>query len=459
MNGRNYQKPGLLVLGLSVLAANFFSADKDAEAAARRYAAETISKEARAEGIVEAGGMTWNCKGNYCATTDLAPQGMDIPSCTALAGEVGPLSYYGLRDKSRFLGRKELDRCNGALRSVTSPEPAEGGAGREPADELARRIPRLFDPKAGGMDRKPGKTPSLDSKISTKATTTDLFLSTLGLTDTSLSARRIEDTRVGVLVRVRNLGGVAPEFIIATTGDAATPDRLIRSAPGRVPPGAFVDIPLELYINPAHVEDGIFRALVWLGTVETPLVYADANRDNNLKEISFEVEPRPRARNWSPPPRTIGRRSDDTDDGGGGCDADQIGEACEVRPDECSGSRAGWTAPGTLRCVGGELRCEARAQTDYCTSCGGVCGACANTTCCPGPGCPTASLCAPGATCIDNRSIRERPFCQDLNIDYVARRTGSRVCTHIPNFCWTPEEVGLTHIICREAEGWEKEEG
>ncbi len=425
----------------------------EAHAATRSYAAETVSKKAREEGLIKVGGRTWNCKGNYCEMTDLSPQSMDVSSCAALAGRVGPIGYFGLKDKTRYLNRRQLNDCNGASRFIEAPDASDGATEAEPLDEFNERIPvpiRSRSPQAGGGQNDP---PPLDAQISTKATSYDLAVVDVMLTDKAAMFPHVEGARVHARVTVQNTYGLAPSFLVSTTGDSSTSDRLIKSAETRLGAGRNVVLPLELYINPAHVEDGVFHALVWLGTPETPLVYADADRDNNIREIKFPIKARPRQPDRRPPPRTTGTGSRGSSDGeGDGCVEERIGQTCRVRPDECSGRGKDWTVEGTYRCVGGEMRCEARAQEDYCTSCGGVCGACANSSC------SATNLCAPGATCVDNPAMASRPFCQDLNVDYVARRIGRPVCTRIVGFCWTPNETGRPHIICREAEGWDSED-
>lgn len=429
----------------------------DANAETGRYFAETHAKEAHEQGTVKAGGQTWSCKGNYCETMDMNPQGMAISSCAALAAKVGPLKYFGRKDKISSLDVAGLKTCNGDARRVSVPEPAKGGSEAEPLDEADAHVPESLRERDPPKGSNPQGQPPFEADVSTKATSFDLAIVDIRLTAKAAMFHKVEDTRVAAMVAVKSRHGLAPSFIVATTGDSTTPDRLIKSAVMRLGAGQSVDVLLELYINPAHTEDGVFRVFAWLGTEDTPLVYADANRANNIREIKFNVQPRPRTLDYRPPPRTIGTGSTGSDDDeGDGCDEDQVGQTCRVHPEDCSGRGKDWTIEGTYACVSGELRCDVQAQEDYCTSCGGVCGACANTTCCPGPDCSRQSLCAPGATCVDNRSIREQPFCQDLNVDFVARRTGTRVCTHIPSFCWTPDEVGMTHIICREAEGWEE---
>lgn len=138
----------------------------------------------------------------------------------------------------------------------------------------------------------PVKTlPPLDEGITKEAVSYDLAVVNVRLPGGSADRPKYEDSRTWALVTVQNLVGVTPCFLIATTGDSTTPDRLIKSELMRLGRGESREMPLQLYTNPAHVEGGVFSAFVWLGTLDTPLVYADTNRDNNIREIHFPVEP------------------------------------------------------------------------------------------------------------------------------------------------------------------------
>jgi len=238
---------------------------------------------------------------------------------------------------------------------------------------------------------------------------------------------------------VRNRHGMAVPVIVVTTSDRPV---LAKSTARQIPAGTVIDVHLEMYINPQHVQDGTFKAYVWLGTSSESYVYRDANRANNVHEIVWSVAPRPRSDRPSLTPPLV-RGSGSGAASGSSCDAASIDTPCQVQPTECSGRDADWRVTGTYQCIRGELQCVARAAEDFCVTCGGACGACANMSC------SATNQCAPGSICIDDPALA-RPTCRSLNDDYVARTTGRRVCTHIPGFCWTPAEVGLPEIICRE---------
>jgi hypothetical protein len=246
----------------------------------------------------------------------------------------------------------------------------------------------------------------------------------------------MEGERVPVLVTVHSQGGLTGAVVISTTGDTTLRRVLNRSTLRTVPPGATIQVPLDLYINPQQIRGGTFRAYVWLGTPSEPLVYRDVNRDNNYLEVSMPARTRQRH-----PVFGSGVRIDSSES----CDESRVGTSCQVQPAMCSGRGPDWTVSGTLQCVRGVLECVARPGIDYCDHCGGDCGGCVTESC------SETSQCAPGSLCIDSPAIYPRPTCRDLNDDYVSRQTGIPVCTAVPDFCWTPDEAGMPEIICRES--------
>ena len=401
------------------------------------YIATTKTKRANRQGAVKAGSLTWKCQGNQCRIRGPWP----IPSvsaCRALAKQVGFIQRYG--HAGRYLSKAELNKCNeGSM--VESPI-RQRAVSRDDFEPVASPPPTGADRVRALPIAKPpggeGGTPQDVTRGKLQTIPFDLAIEEVSKPVESRHVKLRVGDKVSVRVSVRNRHGMAAPVIVATTSDRPV---LAKSKAGQIPPGARIEVPIEMYINPRHVQDGTFKAYVWLGTSRDPLVYRDANRANNIHEVVWSVAPRPRSDRPRFPPPIVGGRSASGSD----CDAASVDTPCQVQPTECTGRGADWQVTGTYQCVRGELRCVARAREDYCNNCGVNCGACTPMSC------STTNPCAPGSICIDNPALTARPTCRSLNDDYVASRTGRRVCTHIPNFCWTPDEVGQPEIICREA--------
>ena len=116
----------------------------------------------------------------------------------------------------------------------------------------------------------------------------------------------------------------------------------------------------------------------------------------------------------------------------GSCEGE--GDACTVRPVECSGRETGFTVPGRKVCERGRAVCRAEAFRDYCSACGGVCGACVTQSC------STKVPCAPGSVCgverLPTGSVRR---CRSLTVPEST--TGRVPCTPRAGMCWLPSEV------------------
>lgn len=171
---------------------------------------------------------------------------------------------------------------------------------------LALKANADFD-KVGGPIAQVKQSPSLDERIGERATSFDLAVVGVRLSDVAEARPKFESRQIGAIVTVQNLAGLTPCFLVATTGDSTTSDRLNKTGLMRLGRGQSAEIPLPLYTNPAHVNDGVFRASVWLGTSTSPLVYADTNRGNNVREIHFGVEPLPVTAKLRPSARPGGR--------------------------------------------------------------------------------------------------------------------------------------------------------
>ncbi len=119
------------------------------------------------------------------------------------------------------------------------------------------------------------------------------------------------------------------------------------------------------------------------------------------------------------------------------------GTACMTQPAECFGRGPDWRVAGTIECRGSTPVCVATNGSDYCTSCGGDCGACA------GQSCSATAPCAPGAICaIEPRLGGSVQRCRSLLVPETS--TGNRPCTPISGFCWLPSEAGRPELICSE---------
>lgn len=416
--------------------------DKSSSPEPGQFNYEAVLKDPLPRGRkIVVGGIAWDCtSGKACSTAGPWPI-PGVRACASLSRQVGEIVRYG--HPGRSLSKAQLAQCSQArgLRA-TQPRPSIAPVG--PTSQDLARSPAV----TGG-----GLQPDSRQITLPRALPQDSFKQRLRTLPIDLGIERVtqmpqpgggpilKGDRVPMQITVRNHGGPAAPAVITTTGDTRVRQILNKSAPLTIAPGAAVVVPLEMYVNPQHVRGGVFRAYVWLGTSREPLVYRDNNRDNNLMEVAFQVQERPRQQAWQPP-RTAGRSGGGSS---GSCDDSRIGTACQVQPEQCTGRGADWTVAGTYQCVRGEPECVARAGIDYCDVCGPNCGGCTTSSC------SVENLCAPGSLCIDNPAIYPRPTCRNLNDDYVARTYGRRVCTHIPGFCWTPGEVGMAEIICVES--------
>ena len=95
----------------------------------------------------------------------------------------------------------------------------------------------------------------------------------------------------------------------------------------------------------------------------------------------------------SPTPETCDGLDNDCD---GDVDEDLGGGDCTVVPPECGD----FEVPGTVVCSGGSESCQAVHGVDYCTICGGNCGACA--ACVTGEDVCTPNYTCQGDTCTFN---------------------------------------------------------
>ena len=89
---------------------------------------------------------------------------------------------------------------------------------------------------------------------------------------------------------------------------------------------------------------------------------------------------------------------------------------------------------GRKVCERGRAVCRAEAFRDYCSACGGVCGACVTQSC------STKVPCAPGSVCgverLPTGSVRR---CRSLTVPEST--TGRVPCTPRAGMCWLPSEV------------------
>ena len=87
----------------------------------RKYTA-TTKVGVRRQGVVSAGGASWNCRGNRC-TTKTAWTRPTVQSCKALASAVGAIQSYGRRGAGLNAG--ELLSCNAGIAVARSKRKAK----------------------------------------------------------------------------------------------------------------------------------------------------------------------------------------------------------------------------------------------------------------------------------------------------------------------------------------------
>jgi hypothetical protein len=92
------------------------------------YSAQT-AQPARRQGNVVAGGITWACQGQTCATRGPWPRPA-VEACRALTAEVGAIASYG--HAGAMLNAAELAACNAGVTAVR-PAPIRPGAILRPA--------------------------------------------------------------------------------------------------------------------------------------------------------------------------------------------------------------------------------------------------------------------------------------------------------------------------------------
>jgi hypothetical protein len=120
--------------------------------------------------------------------------------------------------------------------------------------------------------------------------------------------------------------------------------------------------------------------------------------------------------------------------GGGGRDCPGEGTACTTRPAACAGREADFEVSGRTVCEGGRPVCRAELGRDYCTACGGVCGACVTESC------SLSIPCAPGSTCgIERSGTGTQLRCRSLTV--AESSTGRVPCVPRNDICWLPSEV------------------
>jgi len=82
----------------------------------RKYTATTKAR-VRRQGVVSAGGASWNCRGNRC-TTQTAWTRPTVQTCKSLASAVGAIQSYGKR--GAMLNATDIRSCNAEIIAVRS---------------------------------------------------------------------------------------------------------------------------------------------------------------------------------------------------------------------------------------------------------------------------------------------------------------------------------------------------
>jgi len=116
----------------------------------RKYTATTKAR-ARRQGVVSAGGASWNCRGNRC-TTKTAWTRPTVQTCKALASAVGAIQSYGTRGAG--LVARDIRSCNTGImvaKRVKKPKKSFNHGMAAKAPVLPIPPTRHALPKQGGF--------------------------------------------------------------------------------------------------------------------------------------------------------------------------------------------------------------------------------------------------------------------------------------------------------------------